>query len=153
MTSVVLRRDQEARGERVRGLTSAGGGLHVWTMVFTGRPYVDPPKKNFGDFYQEGMHGDLFGQPHLRFAGFAYQRERPHGYVSGQPRLWRIPWWFVAALLAAPSALAVGLPRIWRWRAIHGRRRALCVRCGYDLWATPDRCPECGAVPPGHSAA
>jgi hypothetical protein len=51
------------------------------------------------------------------------------------------PHWFVALVTSALPAAS-----LLRLRSSGHRRSALglCPRCGYDLRATPDRCPECG---------
>jgi len=99
---------------------------------------------------------DLYGDPresvrrHGReWLGFGYSR----GTTSAATRPVRgsyveviVPHWAVALVLGV-------LPGRWFfvwWR--RRRRLALgrCAVCGYDLRATPDRCPECGAVPQHH---
>jgi hypothetical protein len=54
-----------------------------------------------------------------------------------------MPVWSIVLLLSAISALYTR-----QWLLNRKRRRpGLCSACGYDLRATPERCPECGLVP------
>jgi hypothetical protein len=64
-------------------------------------------------------------------------------YRIERGRLRVVPLW-------CPFLATTVLPMVWVLRRRATRRRAadgLCLGCGYDLRATPDRCPECGVVP------
>jgi hypothetical protein len=76
--------------------------------------------------------------------GFTYQDpadggDLPRGSVN---RGIAFPHWFaMIALLTFPLAL-----RRAARRSARGARSGRCIQCGYDLRASPTRCPECGVV-------
>jgi hypothetical protein len=84
------------------------------------------------DFMARIIHGDL----------------RPANLQGiGEYRYWSIlcPAWVAPILLLILPILALR-PATRQVRAGSRIRRGLCSHCGYDLRATPDRCPECGTV-------
>jgi len=68
---------------------------------------------------------------------------------SSQQEGWKQIQFHFALPYAWPMTLSLILPVLWLATRIIGRRRCAkghCLQCGYDLRATPDRCPECGRV-------
>ena len=63
-------------------------------------------------------------------------------------RHWFAPHWFAALVIGAWPLASLAAAAT---RALQSRRRAragLCPRCGYDIRATPTRCPECATLIP-----
>lgn len=87
----------------------------------------------------------------IRVAGFEYRRERKReevihydvtGHLALSPQFTisiAVPFWF-PVLLGALPLYAIIRQRVFARRLAEG----ICKKCGYDLRASPLRCPECG---------
>jgi hypothetical protein len=110
------------------------GGFDFWwfEMADSGTPGFISHRWGFG--FGRGWRGYMFvTSDDLRATGGAVWS---HAIA--------MPLWFGAVLLAiAPLAKLHSLIS-----AARRKRSGLCRICGYDLRATPDRCPECGTIPP-----
>jgi hypothetical protein len=104
-------------------------------MAEAGRPYAEPSLVD--------GHGSQWGP--FEWSAYIDIGRRPDGsYVY---RSFTLPLWLLA-LSAGSWPLASMAIWIHRRRVRRRRRLAVCcLRCGYDLRWTPERCPECGAVP------
>jgi hypothetical protein len=91
---------------------------------------------------RQGHQGWMDQQTWHGFAWHTSNFANPGAKLSGYSNDFSLPYWFIflcAGIL--PAVLLYRKP--WRIRHRPGR----CAKCGYDLCATPERCPECGTVP------
>jgi hypothetical protein len=127
-----------SEGSDLRLLSSQRGSIYLW-LCRGGRFYssstcikVDDARKLsrivrvYGDDYDDGR--------------LPVRILLSTGGVEDSKRIYAASDWLLAALAAALPACR--FRNLWRNR--RRRRLGICPACGYDLRATPDRCPECG---------
>jgi hypothetical protein len=79
-----------------------------------------------------------------RSLGFVFGRTSAAAHAATfSSRQATIPRWFLLATLAVLGLIAVRAA-VHQRQILKRRRRSLCPSCGYDIRATPQRCPECG---------
>ncbi len=105
------------------------------------RPIPDPSYWYTRNVDDEDQYDLIRGAGEFKWTGFGnYRQTIAGGKTLYYEQFYYVPYWF-------PVLLSAILPWIWivkirNWRQ---HRRGMCRKCGYDLRASKDRCPECGA--------
>ena len=95
--------------------------------------------------------GEVFRYRAAGFEWASYVPASPTATVPGAGMRYRVvavPHWSMTAILAV-------LPACWlrQWWTERYRCAGTCPRCGYDLRASTERCPECGTPVPSEVQA
>jgi hypothetical protein len=133
-------------------------GINIWAIMgkeaadwngrFAWRVSPDPPQYPFGRFPPHQLDWLGFFVEHFQM------NVHPPWATDGSQLRSRhllavvVPFWFLFLIIAIWPALYFIPHIIRRITAVRRLHLRLCSNCGYDLRATPDRCPECGTVPP-----
>jgi hypothetical protein len=88
----------------------------------------------------QGPYGNSLSQTFWNRIGFSYERDTSGWALA-------IPYWAIVSLTAGMAATLPAIHSFRRHRSLSTITKSLCRKCGYDLRATPDRCPECGTAP------
>jgi hypothetical protein len=126
-------------------LTVLSLALCVVAIAAWVRSYRNPWAATFMPFEHRGPNGGVEAGSEI---GWHLRSEA--GFLHIAPVYsffyWDTPYWKLVLL-----ALIYPAWKLIPWRFLNSRQRrtskGLCAICGYDLRATPDRCPECGTVP------
>ena len=93
----------------------------------------------YSDWYPPGL-GRRFGYyiPDIKWAYNPHEAEHFGVGLLANYSYLLVPYWLTIAVCVAIFALS--------WRPLRRKRKklGLCLRCGYDLRASKERCPECG---------
>jgi hypothetical protein len=112
-------------------------GQQMWEQSDPQRlRYVARPSKP-SDF-------DDLGNSYARRMGFFFNLQQfANGPGTQAADAILVPDWLLFVFFLTPAVVVIKRVR----REARLERANKCIVCGYDLRATPDRCPECGTVP------
>lgn len=108
-------------------------GWGSWERSYSGDQTYEPPRNPEPVRFLGVRYGHIPKQPF-------WSDQRDRGW--DEARWMVVPLWLATALFGLAPAWVILRKVLSKRRFAPGK----CQNCGYDLRATPDRCPECGKI-------